>query len=155
MDSLPPLLVLRLGSSLRLALMLGLAHVAAISLLWPLMLPVAAKLAATAALAISLVIYLRNYALRNSPGSITSLALADDMTLCSCASVHATARCTAASMHRPTANTAACNTGQQLLIASRGATVWVPHDRLGGVPGLAIDQRRPLCLAHNLTLVGT
>ena len=80
MDSSPPLLVLRLGSSLRLALMLGLAHVSAISLLWPLILPVAAKLAATAALAISLVIYLRNYALRNSPGSITSLALADDMT---------------------------------------------------------------------------
>ena len=80
MDSSPPLLVLRLGSSLRLALMLGLAHVSAISLLWPLILPVAAKLAATAALAISLVIYLRNYALRNSPGSITSLALADDGT---------------------------------------------------------------------------
>jgi toxin CptA len=79
-DSLPPLLVLRLGPSLRLALMLCLAHVSAISLLWPLMLPVAAKLAATGALAISLVIYLRNYALRSSPGSITTLALADDMT---------------------------------------------------------------------------
>jgi toxin CptA len=60
--------------------MLGLAHVLAISLLWPLTLPVAVKLAATAALVISLVIYLRNYALRNLPGSITSLALAEDMT---------------------------------------------------------------------------
>jgi toxin CptA len=80
MDTSPPLLVLRLGSSFRLALMLGLAHVSAISLLWPLMLPVAAKLASTAALVISLVIYLRHYALRNSPGSITSLALGDDMT---------------------------------------------------------------------------
>jgi toxin CptA len=60
--------------------MLGLAHVSAISLLWPLMLPVAAKLASTAALAISLVIYLRHYAWRNSPGSITGLSLADDMT---------------------------------------------------------------------------
>ena len=60
--------------------MLGLAHVSAISLLWPLMLPVAAKLASTAALAISLVIYLRHYALRKSLGSITGLSLADDMT---------------------------------------------------------------------------
>jgi toxin CptA len=60
--------------------MLGLAHVSAISLLWPLMLPVAAKLVSTAALAISLVIYLRHYALRKSPGSITGLSLADDMT---------------------------------------------------------------------------
>jgi toxin CptA len=80
MDSSPPLLVIRLGSSFRLALMLGLAHVLAISLLWPLMLPVAAKLAATAALASSLVIYLRHYAFRNLPGSITSLTLAEDMT---------------------------------------------------------------------------
>lgn len=79
-DSSPPLLVLRLGSSFRLALMLGLAHAAAIALLWPLMLPVAAKLSATAALITSLVLYLRHYALRNSPGSITSLLLADDMT---------------------------------------------------------------------------
>lgn len=80
MDPSPPLLVLRLGSSFRLALMLGLAHLSAISLLWPLMLPVAAKLASTAALAISLVIYLRHHALRSSPGSITGLALAEDMT---------------------------------------------------------------------------
>lgn len=61
-------------------MMLGLAHVSAISLLWPLMLPVAAKVASTVALAISLVIYLRHYALRKSPGSITGLSLADDMT---------------------------------------------------------------------------
>ena len=60
--------------------MLGLAHVSAISLLWPLMLPVAAKLASTVVLAISLVIYVRHYALRKSPGSITGLSLADDMT---------------------------------------------------------------------------
>ena len=80
MDSLPPLLTLRLGSSFRLALILGLAHVTAIALLWPLMLPVAAKLAATGVLATSLVIYLRHYALRNLPGSIIGLAIADDMT---------------------------------------------------------------------------
>lgn len=61
-------------------MMLGLAHVSAISLLWPLMLPVAAKVAPTVALAISLVIYLRHYALRKSPGSVTGLSLADDMT---------------------------------------------------------------------------
>ena len=73
MDSLPPLLTLRLGSSFRLALILGLAHVTAIALLWPLMLPVAAKLAATGVLATSLVIYLRHYALRNLPGSIIGL----------------------------------------------------------------------------------
>lgn len=80
MDPSPPLLVLRLGPSFRLAMMLGLAHVSAISLLWPLMLPVAAKVAPTVALAISLVIYLRHYALRKSPGSVTGLSLADDMT---------------------------------------------------------------------------
>jgi toxin CptA len=80
MDPSPPLLVLRLGPSFRLAIMLGLAHVSAISLLWPLMLPVAAKLASTVALAISLVIYLRHYALGKSAGSITGLSLADDMT---------------------------------------------------------------------------
>ena len=80
MDPSPPLLVLRLGPSFRLAIMLGLAHVSAISLLWPLMLPVAAKLASTVVLAISLVIYVRHYAFRKSPGSITGLSLADDMT---------------------------------------------------------------------------
>ena len=79
-DSIPPLLVLRLKSSFRLALMLSLAHVSATALLWPLTLPFAVKLMATAALALSLAIYLRLYALRNSPGSITSLALAADMT---------------------------------------------------------------------------
>jgi toxin CptA len=79
-DSIPPLLVLRLKSSYRLALMLSLAHVSATALLWPLTLPLVVKLAATAAMGLSLAIYLRHYALRNSPGSITSLALAADMT---------------------------------------------------------------------------
>ena len=60
--------------------MLSLAHVSVIALLWPLTLPFAVKLMATAALALSLAIYLRHFALRNSPGSITRLALADDMT---------------------------------------------------------------------------
>ena len=78
--SSPPLLVLRLGSSFCLGLMLCLAHASAIILLWPLILPVAVKLAGTVALAISLVIYLRHYAWRNAPGAIQSLALADDMT---------------------------------------------------------------------------
>ena len=79
-DSIPPLLVLHLRPSFRLASMLSLAHLSAGALLWPLMLPIAVKLAAIAALAFSLAIYLRHYALRTSPGSITSLALADDMT---------------------------------------------------------------------------
>ena len=60
--------------------MLSLAHLSAGALLWPLMLPLTVKLAGIAALALSLAIYLRHYALRTSPGSITSLALADDMT---------------------------------------------------------------------------
>jgi toxin CptA len=60
--------------------MLSLAHVSATALLWPLTLPLVVKLAATAAMGLSLAIYLRHYALRNSPGSITSLALAADMT---------------------------------------------------------------------------
>jgi toxin CptA len=79
-DSIPPLLVLHLRSSFRLASILSLAHLSASALLWPLMLPLAVKLAAIGSLAFSLAIYLRHYALRTSPGSITSLALADDMT---------------------------------------------------------------------------
>ncbi len=59
--------------------MLSLAHLSAGAVLWPLMFPIAVKLAAIAALAFSLAIYLRHYALRSSPGSITSLTLADDM----------------------------------------------------------------------------
>jgi toxin CptA len=78
-DSIPPLLVLHLRSSFRLASMLSLAHLSAGALLWPLMLPLTVKLAGIAALALSLAIYLRHYALRTSPGSITSLTLADDM----------------------------------------------------------------------------
>ena len=76
----PSLLVLRLRPSMRLAVMLSLAHFFAIGLLWPLMLPTAAKLAGSAALALSLIFYLRHYALLHSPKSVLGLELSDDMT---------------------------------------------------------------------------
>jgi len=63
-----------------LAVMLSLAHFFAIGLLWPLMLPAAAKLAGSAILALSLFFYLRHYALLRSPESVMGLELSDDMT---------------------------------------------------------------------------
>ena len=65
---------------MHLAVMLSLAHFFAIGLLWPLMLPTTAKLAGSAALALSLVFYLRHYALLRSPKSVMGLELSDDMT---------------------------------------------------------------------------
>lgn len=82
--SLPPpapvLLAIRLNGSVRLALMLGFAHLATVGLLWPLALPMEAKLAGTALLLVSAVIYLRHYALLTSPGSVTGFELSDKMT---------------------------------------------------------------------------
>jgi toxin CptA len=74
-----PLLIIRLKRSKRLTATLGLAHFSAIGLLWPLMLPVAAKLMGTVILAISLVFYLRYYALLRSPGSVVSIELSEEM----------------------------------------------------------------------------
>lgn len=76
---LPPLLVVQLKPSMRLATMLSFAHFSAIGLLWPLLLPVSAKLAASAILLASLVFYLKRYALLRSPDSISSFRLSDDM----------------------------------------------------------------------------
>ena len=76
----PPLLIIRLKPSMRLAVILSLAHFSAIGLLWPLMLPVAAKFIGTVILAASLVFYLRHYALLRSPQSVTGLELSDEMT---------------------------------------------------------------------------
>ena len=74
-----PLLIIRLKRSRRLTATLGLAHSSAIGLLWPLMLPVAVKLMGTIILAVSLVFYLRHYALLRSPGSVVSLELSEEM----------------------------------------------------------------------------
>ncbi|MDN5882611.1 MAG: hypothetical protein L0H75_09220 [Nitrosospira sp.] len=75
----PPLLVIRLKPSMRLAVVLSLAHFSAIGLLWPLMLPTAVKLMGSAILALSLVFYVRHYALLRSPGSVVGLELSDEM----------------------------------------------------------------------------
>lgn len=77
--SLPPLLVVRLKPSRRLAVMLSFAHFAAIGLLWPLILPVSAKLAGSAMLIVSLVFYLRRYALLRSPDSVMNIELSEEM----------------------------------------------------------------------------
>lgn len=74
-----PLLIIRLKRSMRLAMMLSLAHFSTIGLLWPLMLPVAVKLLGTVILAMSLIFYLRYYALLRSPGSVVGLELSDEM----------------------------------------------------------------------------
>jgi toxin CptA len=73
------LLIIQLKSSMRLAVMLSLAHFSAIGLLWPLMVPIAAKLMGTAILLLSLVFYIRRYALLRSPQSVMSLELSDEM----------------------------------------------------------------------------
>lgn len=75
-----PLLAVHLKPSLRLAAILCTAHFAAIGLLWPLSLPVAAKLAGSAMLAASLVLYLRHHIARRSPRSVFGFELTDDMT---------------------------------------------------------------------------
>lgn len=74
-----PLLIIRLQPSMRLAVILGLAHFSAIGLLWPLMLPAAAKLMGSAILILSLFFHLRRYALLRSPASVTGLELSDEM----------------------------------------------------------------------------
>ena len=76
----PSLLVLRLKPSMRIAVMLSLAHFFAIGMLWPLMLPAAVKLAGSATLTLSLIFYLRHYALLRSPKSVMGLEFSDDMT---------------------------------------------------------------------------
>lgn len=74
-----PLLIIRLDRSTRLAVTLSLAHFFAVGILWPLILPAAAKLTGTVILAASLIFYLRHYALLRSPGSVVSLELSDEM----------------------------------------------------------------------------
>ena len=78
-STLPPLLVVRLKPSRRLAAMLSVAHFAAIGLLWPLILPVSAKLVGSAMLVVSLVFYLRRYALLRSPDSVMNIELSEEM----------------------------------------------------------------------------
>lgn len=73
------LLAIRLKPSPRLAILLILAHVAAIGLLWPLALPEWVKASASVLLALSLVLYLRRYALLRSPRSIVRMEVKDDM----------------------------------------------------------------------------
>lgn len=74
-----PLLTTRLEPSVRLGVMLSLAHFAAIGMLWPLALPLAVKLLGTTLLAASLLFYLRSYALLRSPRSVVALELSEEM----------------------------------------------------------------------------
>jgi toxin CptA len=76
----PPLLILQLKPSMRLAVILSLAHFSAIGLLWPLMLPITVKLIGSAILVLSLFFYLRHYALLRSPESVIGLELLEEMT---------------------------------------------------------------------------
>ncbi len=74
-----PLLAVRLKPSFRLAAILGTAHFAAIGLLWPLMVPPGIKLAGSAMLAASLVLYWRHHIARRSRRSILGFELTEDM----------------------------------------------------------------------------
>jgi toxin CptA len=75
----PTLLIIQLKPSMRLAVMLSLAHFSAIGLLWPLILPAAVKLTGSVILALSLFFYLRRYALLRSRESVMGLELSDEM----------------------------------------------------------------------------
>jgi len=75
-----PLLIVRLKPSRRLAVVLSFAHFIAIGLLWPLTLPIMVKVAGSAMLAASLVLYIRYYALLTSLGSVRGLELTLDST---------------------------------------------------------------------------
>jgi toxin CptA len=70
----------RLKPSNRLAIILGVAHFAAIGLLWPLSLPIAAKLAGSVVMLTSLILYLRHHVMRRSPQSVLGFELSHDMT---------------------------------------------------------------------------
>ena len=72
-------LVVHLKSSRTLGAVLGFAHFVAIVLLWPLMMPPSIKLTGSALLVISLVFYLRRYALLHSLDSVSSLEVTDEM----------------------------------------------------------------------------
>jgi toxin CptA len=74
-----PLLKIRLKPSARLGAMLGLAHLAAIAMLWPLVLPLTVKFLATAALIASLIFYWKRYVSLNASPSVTGFELSEDM----------------------------------------------------------------------------
>ena len=74
-----PLLVVPLQPSRHLAVILSIAHVVTAGLLWPLALPLIVKLAGAAVLAVSLIFYLRHYALLRSPGAVVAFDLSDEM----------------------------------------------------------------------------
>jgi toxin CptA len=74
-----PLLTVRLKPSIRLAIILGMAHFTAIGLLWPLTLPVLVRLAGSVILLASLILYLRHHVMLRSPRSVLGFELSDDM----------------------------------------------------------------------------
>lgn len=74
-----PLLAVRLNPSIRLAIILGMAHFTAIGLLWPLTLPVSVRLAGSVILLASLILYLRHHVMLRSPRSVLGFEVSDDM----------------------------------------------------------------------------
>ena len=72
-------LVIRLKPSIRLAVILSFAHFAVIGMLWSLVLPTAVKLIGTIIFVVSLIYYLRYYALLRSPGSAVVFELSEEM----------------------------------------------------------------------------
>lgn len=75
-----PLLAVRLKPSIRLAIILGMAHFTAIGLLWPLTLPVSVRLAGSVILLASLILYLRHHVMLRSSRSVLGFELSDDIT---------------------------------------------------------------------------
>jgi len=73
------ILTVHLKPSLRLTVILSLAHLAAASLLWPLALPFAVKVVSVPILVISLTYYLRKDALLNANDAVVVFELSDEM----------------------------------------------------------------------------
>lgn len=71
-------IAIHLRASRGLTLLLSAAHGAAILSLWPLAIPLSAKIVSSAAVAASGVFHLWRDALRRSPGSVVAVELADE-----------------------------------------------------------------------------
>jgi toxin CptA len=73
------ILSVHLKSSLRLTIILSLAHLVAAGLLWPLALPFSIKVTVIVVLIISLIYYLRRDALLTAKDAVVVFELSDDM----------------------------------------------------------------------------
>lgn len=74
-----PLLTVHLQPSNRLTVILGLAHLFAMGLLWSIALPIIIKLVSLTLLILSLIYYMRQYALLNNKSAIVTFEILEGM----------------------------------------------------------------------------